>query len=147
MKPPKAVNKEASRLKFEEVLIAPCGMDCRLCMAYIRTKKACPSCRSDNPGKSKSCAGCKIKNCEELIRGNYQFCFSCESYPCERIKHIDKRYRTNYGMSMIENLSFIEERGIGEFTRREEEKWRCNECGEVLCVHYPICLSCRTAWR
>ncbi len=26
-------------------LIAPCGMNCGICLAYLRTKNVCPGCR------------------------------------------------------------------------------------------------------
>ncbi len=128
-------------------LIAPCGMNCRLCMAYIRDKKSCPGCRADDTGKAKSCAQCKIKNCQQLAQGNYQFCYQCDDYPCQLIRHIDKRYRTKYGMSMIENLQSIKQDGIDYFIEREKEKWLCPECGDYLCVHYAQCRTCGHTWR
>ncbi|PIP06949.1 MAG: GNAT family N-acetyltransferase, partial [Syntrophobacteraceae bacterium CG23_combo_of_CG06-09_8_20_14_all_50_8] len=85
-------------------LIAPCGMNCRLCQAYIRDKKPCPSCRGYDSGKSKSCVSCKIKNCEKIAKGNLKYCFGCDTFPCAKLKHLDNRYRTKYGMSMIDNL-------------------------------------------
>ena len=147
MKKPKAGLILKKDLTFNVELIAPCGMDCRLCMAYIRERKACPGCRGDNLNKAKTCAACKIKNCVELANGNYAYCFSCDHYPCEMIKHIDKRYRTNYGMSMIENLENIRQSGIEDFVEQEKNRWRCPECGGTLCVHYAQCPSCDYTWR
>ena len=131
-------------------LIAPCGMNCRLCRAYIRDKtyiKACPGCRGDDSVKSKSCVACRIKNCENIVQGRVRYCFSCEDFPCARLKHLDKRYRTRYGMSMIDNLVNIEKFGIRHFIRNERERWTCPECGEIICVHKPQCLSCGHKWR
>ncbi len=31
-----------------------------------------------------------------LGEGKLRFCFECESYPCKRLKALDKRYRTKY---------------------------------------------------
>jgi uncharacterized OB-fold protein len=45
-------------------------------------------------------------------------------------------------MSMIENLEFIKEQGIERFLEKEEAKWRCSECGEVICCHNGLCLNC-----
>ena len=46
---------------------------------------------------------------------------------------MDVRYHTKYGMSEIENLKMIENKGIACFLEREEERW-VNEEG-TLCVH------------
>ena len=42
--------------------IAPCGMNCGICLAYIRTKNVCPGCQVDDPKKSSSCSNCIIKS-------------------------------------------------------------------------------------
>ena len=128
-------------------LIAPCGMNCRLCRAYTRDKKACPGCRGDDSYKSKSCVTCRIKNCGEILEGRIKYCFSCDSFPCARLSHLDKRYRTKYGMSMIDNLMNIEKFGIRQFVRNEKERWACPECGEMICVHRPQCRSCGHTWH
>ena len=43
-------------------LIAPCGMNCRLCYAFIRDKKPCPGCLEDDVHKSNACVTCRIRN-------------------------------------------------------------------------------------
>jgi hypothetical protein len=106
----------------------------------------CPGCRNiseqENP-KSKSRTGCVIRNCEKLAKGNLKYCSEkCSSYPCTRLKNLDKRYKTKYGMSMIENLNMIHRAGIREFIRNEKLKWICPECGHMLCVHRPACPAC-----
>ncbi len=128
-------------------LIAPCGMNCHLCSAYSREKKACPGCRGDDSVKSITCVSCKIKNCKILGQGKASYCFRCDSFPCDRLKHLDKRYRTKYGMSMIDNLMHIKKFGIQHFIRNEKERWTCPECSQLLCVHKPQCLSCGHTWR
>ena len=132
-------------------LIAPCGMNCRLCWAYIRDKNTCPGCRGTNKldgSIPKHCRTCKIRNCEEINRGKRKYCLvSCDRFPCARLKQLDKRYRTKYGMSMIENLRMINESGIRHFIRNEKKKWICPECGEMMSVHKPTCLSCGYKWH
>lgn len=88
-------------------LIAPCGMNCGICLAYLRTKNRCEGCWGENEHKPKHCVKCVIKNCELLAKTDSKFCYDCEKYPCTRLKQLDKRYRTNYSMSMIENLDSI----------------------------------------
>ena len=132
-------------------LIAPCGMSCRLCHGYIRDKNKCPGCRSidrNESQKAKYRSKCKIRNCEHIIEGKTKYCSDkCDSFPCARLKQLDKRYRTKYGMSMIENLTSIHETGIRQFIRNEKLKWICPECGDLICVHKPTCLSCGYRWR
>jgi hypothetical protein len=119
--------------------IAPCGMNCNVCMAYLREKNKCSCCRSSDNGKAKSILNCKIKNCENL---NSEFCFTCKEYPCKKIKHIDKRYRTKYNMSMIENLDNIKKIGISKFSKNEKVRWTCPKCGGTICVHKGYCCDC-----
>lgn len=45
-------------------------------------------------------------------------------------------------MSMTENLMQIEELGIRQFVRNENARWQCATCGELICVHRPMCLNC-----
>ena len=142
--------KQAKSTKTHAIptrLIAPCGMNCRLCYAFIRDKKRCPGCLGDDVHKSISCVRCRIKNCEKIAKGGSRYCFRCESYPCARLKHLDKRYRTKYSMSMIENLEYIRQSGIRQFIWREKERWACPSCGGLLSVHRPRCLSCGHPWR
>jgi hypothetical protein len=132
-------------------LIAPCGMNCRLCWGYIREKNTCPGCRrtqSEENQKSKYRHTCKIRNCEQITSGKIEYCSDdCESYPCDRLRQLDRRYKKKYGMSMIENLNKINEAGIRDFVRDESRKWICPECGEMICVHKPTCLSCGYKWH
>ena len=131
-----------------KILIAPCGIDCRLCRAYVRVGKSipCPGCRGDNTNKAWSCVTCKIKNCAEIIDGKYKYCFACDLFPCARLKQLDKRYKTKYGTSPIQNLQSIKESGIRKFLEIENKKWTCPECGMMICMHIPQCLSCGYAW-
>jgi hypothetical protein len=132
-------------------LIAPCGMNCRLCWGYIRERNTCPGCRSiggKDSKKSQYRTSCVIKNCEKIATGSLRYCSDrCDRFPCTRLKNLDRRYRTKYGMSMLDNLRMIREFGIRYFICKEKEKWTCPGCGELLCVHRPACLSCGYQWR
>ena len=128
-------------------LIAPCGMNCRLCLGYIREKNTCPGCRMIDKQDSKKSGyrnRCRIRNCDQIANGKIKYCSkSCGKFPCVRLKQLDKRYRTKYGMSMIDNLNMINEFGIRHFIQNEKEKWHCLECDEMICVRRPVCLSCQ----
>jgi hypothetical protein len=128
-------------------LIAPCGMNCRLCIAYVRDRNPCPGCRRDDRPKPITRYTCRIKTCQNLIRNKAKYCFACDTFPCDRLTHLDKRYRTKYGMSMLDNLATIKAVGIRRFLAAEQAKWPCPACGQLLCVHKPQCLSCGHPWR
>lgn len=127
---------------IKSILIAPCGMNCGICMGYLREKRKCPGCRGSDTNKSKSCVLCRIKNCPRLIKNGWKYCFSCDIMPCERLKHLDKRYRTKYGMSMVENLAGIRRLGIIKFVKNERSRWKCPKCGGTICVHRGYCYNC-----
>jgi hypothetical protein len=125
-------------------LIAPCGMNCGICLALLRDKNRCLGCRIDSSQKPESCKKCIIINCQLLKNTDSKFCYDCEKFPCKRLKQLDKRYRTKYYMSMIENLEFIKKSGLDKFVNNELVRWRCSTCGATLCVHRNFCLDCKT---
>ncbi len=129
-------------------LIAPCGMNCGVCISYLAMKNDI----NKNGFKRYYCEGClpRGKNClymagkcEALGEGLVRFCYECLDYPCKRLEALDKRYRTKYHLSMIENLSAIQEEGIEKFLEKQEEKWSCPDCGEAICCHNGLCLNCQ----
>jgi len=132
---------------MREELIAPCGMDCNVCSGYLALKHEvrekgvkmayCKGCRP----RDKRCAFLK-KRCELLLNNKVEFCYECEEFPCENLKHLDKRYRTLFRMSFIDNLNFIKEYGLAKFLERQKKKWQCPDCGEVICCHNGICFNC-----
>jgi len=132
---------------MEEELIAPCGMNCALCVNYQAQKndllkkgfnrKYCEGCLP----RGKNCTFMK-ESCERLGLGLVRFCYECSDFPCRRLKSLDKRYRTRYHMSMLENLAYIKENGTADFLGKEEEKWHCPGCGGTICCHNGLCLQC-----
>ena len=128
---------------FDKYLIAPCGMNCGTCLAYLREKNKCPGCRILSDDKAISVKTCTVTKCIYLAKTKSKFCYECEKYPCKRIKQLDKRYRTKYGTSFIENLLMIKENGIDSFLDFESKRRTCTNCGSTLCVHRNFCLTCK----
>jgi hypothetical protein len=137
--------------KFPPELIAPCGMNCGICKAYIAYTKGIPRQR----GKVTQCTGCfpRAKNCyikrgcKKLSNHEIQSCHECDTMPCESLQHLDKRYRERYGMSMVENLKMLKAVGIETFLASQQEKYKCPNCGDVICVHDGKCYSCGSKTR
>lgn len=124
-------------------LIAPCGMNCATCMGYQREKNKCLGCREMSKSKPESCRKCAIARCK-VLKEKGLFCCSdeCEKFPCQRLKNLDKVYRTKYAMSMLENLENIKKNGIKKFVKAEEKRWQCPKCKGLVCVHSGYCLRC-----
>jgi predicted enzyme related to lactoylglutathione lyase len=130
--------------RYTEDLIAPCGMNCRICLGYFgyqasgkKRKMKCIGCKP----RDKSCAFLK-KFCRKLTKKEINYCFECSDFPCVHLKKIDELYRKRYNMSMIENLEHIRDNGIDNFLKQQEKKYKCPECGGVICVHNGKCYSC-----
>jgi len=132
---------------MEQQLIAPCGMNCALCANYLAMKHElgkkgfgygyCPGCLP----RGQHCLH-MAGHCAIVGNGLVRFCYECESFPCQRLKALDKRYRTKYHLSMLDNLQHIREHGIESFLRDQETQWRCPRCGDSICCHKGLCLNC-----
>lgn len=122
-----------------EVLIAPCGMNCRLCIAKQREKNQCQGCRNviDIQYKTKGSSSCIIKNCPVIRSNKAGFCFDCHKLPCLRLKLLDKRYRTKYHMSMLENLEHIKQYGMEKFYRMRKLDGPVKNVA-ILCVSIDL---------
>lgn len=120
-------------------------MNCSLCSQYLRSKNSCSGCTIDNPNMPKYCMECRIRNCVEIQLYAKQFCYECAMFPCLRLRQLDKRYRTRYGMSMLENQESIRLSGLEAFITQQQERWQCPTCGGLICVHDGKCPICPTA--
>lgn len=132
---------------FTQDLIAPCGMNCNICNAYLALKHdvknkgiRMPYCIGCRP-RDKKCAFLK-KQCNTLMHHTVQFCYDCIKFPCQNLKHINSRYQKHFRMSLLENLADIKKNGMKNFLKAQEQKWRCPRCGGVLCCHNGLCFHC-----
>jgi hypothetical protein len=128
-------------------LVAPCGMNCSVCRAYLRDNNRCLGCREEETLKPVSILRCKIRNCTVFQKGSEQYCFKCKEFPCINLKHLDKRYRTRYNTSVIANLENIRDLGIRQFVRNEHLKWTCSQCAGTISVHTGSCRDCGKRMR
>ena len=116
--------------KIKEDSIAPCGMNCAVCKAHLRENNPCHGCRFAEKNMPKTRANCKMRTC---VKRTGKFCFQCDEFPCEQLKHLDKRYREKYGMSEIGNLKFIRDQGLEKFLACQQKKYICEK--GIFCVH------------
>lgn len=123
-------------------MLAPCGVNCSLCMAHLREKKQCPGCNSSaQEQKPFHCTKCSIKYCEKRLENHYDFCGACQK-KCRRMKQLDARYRQNYDVSLLEVLAVVREHGAEALLQREKSRWTCLHCGGVVCMHKGTCSEC-----
>jgi len=131
---------------FTPELIMPCGMNCGICKRYLAYSRGIP----EKKGKVSHCQGCIPRNkncvikrsCRKLRRKEIESCLECDDMPCETLDCLDWRYRSRYGMSMVENIREIMEKGMEKFLEKQEKKYRCPECGDFVSVHDGKCYVC-----
>jgi hypothetical protein len=129
---------------MDRLSIAPCGVICDICSGFQRDKNKknyCIGCRREGI-KPAHCKKCVIKNCPEKNGNTNELCIDCNIFPCRRIKNLHKRYLTRYNEDINENMKLYKDNGIKTFVKIMEEKWKCKNCGKLLCVHKELCLHC-----
>ena len=143
--------KEASVMQDDQARrtqsIAPCGMDCGVCSAYLAYSHHVPKKR----GAIAHCTGCRVRgkrcaylkgHCPPLASGAVSYCFECADYPCARLRHLDSRYRDRYGMSLVDNLDLVRKAGVQALIERQQARFACARCGELRSVHNLKCYGC-----
>jgi hypothetical protein len=131
--------ERGDRMNYNSV--APCGVICDICLGFQREKNKCVGCNKDG-NKPYHCTNCSIKSCSEKNGNSKELCSKCSKYPCTRIKSLNKRYEIKYGESIISNFAMIDEIGIKQFIEKQSKKYKCHECGNLVCVHKEKCLIC-----
>ena len=127
--------------------IGPCGMNCGICSSHLALTHDV----KQKGIKMSYCAGCRIRNkkcaflkkrCETLRNNTIQYCFECKGFPCKNLQGLDKRYRTLFRMSMIDNLETIKKEGMKNFLNQQKKQWACPKCGGTVSCHNGICFQC-----
>lgn len=126
--------------RIEKEMLAPCGVLCLACSAYLHKTKPCPGCRAPQEAqKRKSCMHCAKKKCA-FDRG-YLWCFACERFPCARIKDLSKRYNQNHDVDLIQNGLAAREDMRG-FLAAQRARFLCSACGGIMDQHHQKCSEC-----
>lgn len=129
-------------MAFIEAIVAPCGVNCGVCIGYQREKNKCCGCLVPGINKLAHCSKCLIKFCAEHQKAQFTYCYECPKFPCARLKRLSKRYTEKYHCNLIANLQRIAQGGLEDFLKAEDERWKCRQCGEILSVHRNTCQSC-----
>ncbi|MDR1975976.1 MAG: DUF3795 domain-containing protein [Campylobacteraceae bacterium] len=129
--------------KIEDIMFAPCGMNCTVCYKHIGTRKhtkPCVGCLKDDLSKPEHCRKCNIKSCAQSK--GFIHCFECGDFPCKLIKNLEKSYIKRYGTGLIKNSQTAKEKGISAFLEYERQKWTCTDCGGAFSLHDGVCSEC-----
>ncbi|MGL6199676.1 MAG: DUF3795 domain-containing protein [Lachnospiraceae bacterium] len=125
---------------IENKMLAPCGVNCLACSAYLNKKKPCPGCRAlAEEHKRKSCRNCVKKKC--AFDKELTWCFECMRFPCTRIKDLNKRYKQNYNVDIVQNgLDALQNMEL--FMEAQRERFTYRQCGGVIDQHHFKCSEC-----
>lgn len=94
---------------------ALCGLKCGLCPIH-HMENGCPGC-----GGGEGNQGCSLARCSRE-RGNIEYCFECEEFPCDKYKGImDYDSFVPHG-SMIMDLKRARSEGIEAIRQEIDEK-------------------------
>ena len=126
--------------KIDAEMIAPCGVNCLACGAYLGGKQPCQGCRAPiDKITRKSCRNCIKKQC--AFEKGLQWCFECSRFPCSRIKSLDKRYQQNYGVDLVQN-GLDAKQNMDAFLQVQREPFTCKSCGGGMDQHHRRCSEC-----
>lgn len=128
--------------QIENMMFAPCGMNCMVCYKHCYSKKACSGCLKSDVGKPEHCRKCKIKSCIE--EKGLTYCYECPGFPCKQMKSLEKSYNIRYGESIIQNSLFVKANGIAVFMEQQLNRFTCPCCGGIISLHDAECSECKT---
>lgn len=129
--------------KIDNIMLAPCGMNCAVCYKHVgirKNGKPCEGCLKSDLGKPEHCRKCIIKSCVQ--EKGYAHCFECEGFPCKLIKNLERSYNKRYNASLIENSKSAREKGVAVFLKQDRQKWTCVKCGGAFSLHDGACSEC-----
>lgn len=132
---------EQTNNAFNTGMVAPCGLNCAVCYAHMRQKNRCGGCRSGE-NLPNSCLNCIIRNCDKRWGREADFCYVCDSYPCARLKALDKRYRTKYATDIRKIQETMKTQGLDALLIQQRQQWTCPTCGGLICMHRGTCDIC-----
>lgn len=125
---------------IDNVMFAPCGMNCLVCYKHCYHKKPCAGCLNSDKGKPEHCRKCRVKAC--VLEKEIRYCFECGEYPCKPVKSLEKSYNTRYHASLMENSRRVKELGLAAFMAQQKQQFSCPDCGGVISLHDAECSEC-----
>jgi hypothetical protein len=147
-----------------ERLVAPCGLYCGACPMYLASQEKdeekikarmqqfasgkmqfkqedllCDGCIA-NGRVAVFCRKCAIRACA-AGKSNVTRCSDCTDFPCSRITNFNNDGMLHHS-EVLDNLRHIREMGMKEWTKYEEDRWRCPQCRTSLSWYDKACSKC-----
>jgi len=149
----KLAGQEAGNAK-NEILVAPCGLFCGACRAYIATLENNDEPRPGSKQPSMQCDGClgggrapaHIPKCEiracAATKTKTGRCSECADFPCGRITDFNNDGMQHHS-EVLANLRQLRTMGIKDWTKHEEDRWTCSKCQAKLSWYDAECPKCK----
>jgi hypothetical protein len=87
------------------------------------------------------CQNCAIRKCAANNQNDSR-CSDCEELPCYRITNLTNMGGYLHRKEYLPNLKKIREMGVQEWVKKEEERWRCPQCGLPMSWYDAECARC-----
>ena len=126
--------------RIDNIMLAPCGINCIACYKHLKPKKACEGCLAGDEYKPEHCRKCPIKDCTR--EKGIVHCFECKDFPCKRITSLEKSYTQRYGISLKQNSIMARNEGIDALMACDQQRWACTRCGGIISQHDKVCSEC-----
>ncbi len=140
-------------------LLAPCGLYCGACGAYIATRDDndrlragmakvfgcapeeidCQGCQSEV--RYAHCQTCAIRACAG--EKGFEGCYQCGDFPCEHIEALGARFPHTVAHQVImRTIPQWRELGTEAWVATEEARYTCPSCGQGLMRGGTRCPGC-----
>ena len=120
--------EELVKTMSERWQVKPEEIDCDGCLAGGRLMPYCRQC------KMRLCAAEK----PEVTR-----CSDCTDFPCSLITDFNNDGMRHHA-EVLDNLRRMREIGLEAWLKKEEERWRCPQCGTPVDWYAQTCFRCGT---
>ena len=134
-----------------ENLVAPCGLYCGACTAIRAGSGA-----KKSPMGNMTCNGClgggqltahasqcAIRECA-INKSKTRRCSECPEFPCSLITDFNN-HGVPHHAEVLENLRQLQTMGITDWTKHEENRWRCSKCQTMLSWYDAECPDCKNS--
>jgi hypothetical protein len=147
-----------------ELLVAPCGLYCGACPMYLASQEKdeqkfkaimqqfgggkmqfkqedmlCDGCIAGGR-VAVFCRKCAMRSCAEE-KPNVTRCSDCADFPCSKVTNFNNDGMQHHS-EVLANLRHIREMGMKEWTKYEEDRWRCPQCRTQLSWYDKACSKC-----
>ena len=126
--------------KNEWNFVAPCGLYCEECTAFLNSE--CGGCRSNKGLSEKYNKYCKIYQCSS--DKNLKICVECKDFPCKFLDFFkaETLESSSWFIDVWHNMKQVREIGLTEFlTKKRDWLRKRKECAKKRNIKY--CDECK----